>query len=98
MVKLTCPRPTSRGIWHSLGIELCSRNSHPTSNTITPRTHNLILGLIKTLKSHLFNLLIFLSIINLKLSEVKPARLSNKVLYGRQLVTILITSVPDAYS
>ena len=39
MVKLTCPRPTSRGIWHSLGIKPQSRNSHPTSNNITPRTH-----------------------------------------------------------
>ena len=37
MVKLTCPRSTSRGIWHSLGIEPRLRNSHPTSGTITPR-------------------------------------------------------------
>ena len=29
MVKLTCPKPTSRCIWHSLGIGPWSRNSHP---------------------------------------------------------------------
>ena len=40
MVKLTCPRSTSRGIWHSLGIEPRSRNSHPTMSTTIPRTHN----------------------------------------------------------
>ena len=39
MIKLTCPMSTSRGVWHSLGIEPRSRNSHRTSSTITPRTH-----------------------------------------------------------
>ena len=47
MVKLTCPRSTSRGIWHSLGVERRSRNSHPTSSTITSRTHNVGQDLIK---------------------------------------------------
>ena len=39
MVKLTCPRSTSLGIWHSLEIEPRSRNSHPTSSTTTPPTN-----------------------------------------------------------
>ena len=39
MVKLTCPRSMSRGVWHSLGIEPRSWNLHPTSSTISPRTH-----------------------------------------------------------
>ena len=41
MVKLTCPRSTSHDLWHSMGIEPRSRNSHPTSSTSRPRTHTL---------------------------------------------------------
>ena len=39
MVKLTCPRSTSRSIWHSMGIEFRSRNSYLTSSTIIQRNH-----------------------------------------------------------
>ena len=41
MVKLTCPRSTSRGIWHSLGIEPRLRSLYPMSSTPIPRTHHL---------------------------------------------------------
>ena len=55
MVKLTCPRSTSRGIWHSPGIELRSRNFHLTSSTTIPLTHiythNILLTYNNTLTS-----------------------------------------------
>ena len=61
MVELTCPRPTPRGIWHSLGVEPRSRNSHPTSyimyhyttdpqQTITHRIKLLLISFFLTKK------------------------------------------------
>ena len=39
MVKLSCPRSTSRWPCHSLGFELRPRNWHSTLSTAIPRTH-----------------------------------------------------------
>ena len=52
MVTLTCLRSTSRDIWHSMEIECRSRNSYPTSSTITSRTHS-AKGFIKVVPTYL---------------------------------------------
>ena len=66
MVKLTCPRSTSRGIWYSLEIEPLSQNSHPTSSTTIPRTHLILSN--KNKSNYFFKTMIH-SINNIKISR-----------------------------